>query len=86
MLACHPEVDRSAASIRRARREGRTTREARSIAMDTTIPREPREPHILPDAEIERLELLALASEALIAHGEKREEAERLAAQVRRAA
>lgn len=54
--------------------------------MDTTIPQEPREILILPDAEIERLELLALASEALIAHAEKLEELERLAADVRHAA
>jgi len=53
--------------------------------MDTAIPQERREIHVLPEAEIERLELLALASAALIAHAERLEELERTAAE-RRAA
>jgi hypothetical protein len=54
--------------------------------MDTLIPPEPREFHVLPDAEIERLELLALASAALIAHAERLEELERGVPGERRAA
>jgi hypothetical protein len=54
--------------------------------MDITIPPEPIGLHVLPDAEIERLELWALASAALIAHAEKLEELERLAQEERRAA
>ena len=44
--------------------------------MDITIPQEPSGLHVLPDAEIERLELLALASAALIAHAEELAELE----------
>lgn len=54
--------------------------------MDTTIPQEPCGYHVLPDAEIERLELLALASAALIAHAETLEEIEHTAKEERRAA
>lgn len=54
--------------------------------MDTTIQPERVEFHILPDAEIERLELLALASAALIAHAERIAELERRADAERRAA
>ena len=54
--------------------------------MDTTILVEPNGLHVLPDAEIERLELLALASAALIAHAEEVEERERLAAEKERRA
>jgi hypothetical protein len=54
--------------------------------MDTTIPQDLSGIHVLPDAEIERLELLALASAALIAHAEQLAELERLAEQERRAA
>lgn len=54
--------------------------------MDTAIPREPGEIHVLPDAEIERLELLALASAALIAHAERLEELESGPSGERRAA
>ena len=54
--------------------------------MDTTIPQEPSAPHVLPDAEIERLELLEAASAALIAHAERLEQLERLAEEDRRAA
>ena len=54
--------------------------------MDTTIQQELAGFHVLPDAEIERLELLALASAALIAHAESIAELERRAEQERRAA
>ena len=54
--------------------------------MDKLILREPREPHVLPDAEIERLGLLAIATATLIAHAEELEERERLGAEERRAA
>jgi hypothetical protein len=54
--------------------------------MDITIPQELFDLHRLPDAEIERLELLALASAALIAHAERLAELERGAAEERRAA
>lgn len=54
--------------------------------MDITIPQEPSGLHVLPDAEIERLELLALASAALIAHAEELAELELQAQQERRAA
>ena len=54
--------------------------------MQTTTPEELREFHVLPDAEIERLELLALASAALIAHAEALEELERAPSGERRAA
>jgi hypothetical protein len=54
--------------------------------MDTTIPQDLSDFHVLPDAEIERLELLALASAALIAHAEQLAELERRAEQERRAA
>ncbi len=54
--------------------------------MDTTLPHEPNGIHILPDAEIERLELLAVALAALIAHAEGLEELERRDAEGRRAA
>jgi hypothetical protein len=56
------------------------------MPMDTLVLHEPRDLHVLPDAEIERLELLAIATEALIAHAEELEERERLAAEERRAA
>ncbi len=51
----------------------------------TTVLPEPREFHVLPEAEIERLELLAVASAALIAHAETLMEAERLIEKDRRA-
>ena len=54
--------------------------------MDTRIPREPSDLHILPEAEVERLALWALASEALIAHAEELEERARLAAEELRTA
>jgi len=54
--------------------------------MDTASPQDCGEYHILPDAEIERLELLALASAALIAHAETLEELERPDPGERRAA
>jgi len=54
--------------------------------MDELILREPREPHVLPDAEIDRLLLLAIATETLIAHAEELEERARLVAEERRAA
>ncbi len=54
--------------------------------MDTTIPTEPLELHRLPDAELERLELLAIASAAWIAHAETLEALEHLQALERRAA
>jgi len=54
--------------------------------MQTTTLQEPRESHVLPDAEIERLELLALASATLIAHAEALEELERGASGEQRAA
>jgi hypothetical protein len=54
--------------------------------MDTTIPQESTGLHVLPDAEIERLELLALASAALIAHAERLAELELDSAEERRAA
>jgi hypothetical protein len=54
--------------------------------MENTIQLEPRELHVLPDAEIERLELLALASQALIEYAEELAERERLAAEERHAA
>ena len=54
--------------------------------MDTTIPQDLSGLHVLPDAEIERLELLAAASAALIAHAEKLAELEHLAEEERRAA
>ena len=54
--------------------------------MDTAIPQELRDFHVLPDAEIERLELLELASAALIAHAERLEELERGPSGERRAA
>jgi len=54
--------------------------------MDIPIPPESSGPHVLPDAEIERLELLALASAALIAHAQELEDLERRAQQERRAA
>jgi hypothetical protein len=54
--------------------------------MDTLMPQELSGLHVLPDAEIERLELLALASAALIAHAEWLEEIEHAAKEERRAA
>ncbi|HUO96048.1 MAG TPA: hypothetical protein VMT92_07430 [Steroidobacteraceae bacterium] len=54
--------------------------------MHTTSPPEPTELHVLPDAEIERLELWAAASAALIAHAETLEELEHRADEDRRAA
>ncbi len=54
--------------------------------MDTTIPQDFSGLHVLPDAEIERLELLAAASAALIAHAERLAELEHLAEEERRAA
>ncbi len=54
--------------------------------MDTMIPPEQGGFHVLPDAEIERLELLALASAALIAHAERLAELEQGPGQERRAA
>ena len=54
--------------------------------MDTTIPQELSGLHVLPDAEIERLELLAIASATLIAHAEWLEELEHTAEEERRAA
>jgi hypothetical protein len=56
------------------------------MPMNTPVPHEPNGVHILPDAEIERLELLAAASAALIAHAEDLEELERRDAEGRRAA
>jgi hypothetical protein len=64
----------------------RAARQARSTTMDIPIPPESSGPHVLPDAEIERLELLALASAALIAHAQELEDLERRAQQERRAA
>jgi len=54
--------------------------------MDITIPQELAGLHVLPDAEIERLELLALASAALIAHAEWLADLEHAGDQERRAA
>lgn len=54
--------------------------------MDTTMPQDLSGYHVLPDAEIERLELLALASAALIAHAERLAELEHQSNQERRAA
>lgn len=54
--------------------------------MDKTFPQESSGPHMLPDAEVERLELLALAQAALIAHAERIERAEQDAEQNRRVA
>ena len=54
--------------------------------MDITIPQESYGFHILPEAEIERLELLELASAALIAHAECLAELELRAAEELRAA
>ncbi len=54
--------------------------------MDTAIVQEPLELHVLPDAEIERLELLELALAELIAHAERLEELERGPCGERRAA
>ena len=54
--------------------------------MDAKIPQPLDEVHILPEAEIERLELLALASAALIAHAEKLEREDDPDAAARRAA
>lgn len=55
--------------------------------MHTTTTAAPEAPdfHVLPEAEIERLELLALASATLIAHAETLLEAERSTEQDRRA-
>ncbi|MBS0395272.1 MAG: hypothetical protein JSR54_11635 [Proteobacteria bacterium] len=54
--------------------------------MDRRPPLEPPDWHRLPDEEIERLELLALASQAMIAHAEHLAELERAAQADRRAA
>jgi hypothetical protein len=54
--------------------------------MAIQIPPEPNGWHVLPDAEIERLELLALASAAWIEHAERLEELERAKEEERRAA
>ena len=54
--------------------------------METILPQESSGPHVLPDAEIERLELLEVASAALIAHAERLEELARRDAEERRAA
>lgn len=54
--------------------------------MELTILSETFEAHVLPEAELERLELLALASAALIAHAERIEALEREADAQRRAA
>ena len=54
--------------------------------MDLTIPQELTGLHVLPEAEVERLELLALASAAWIAHAEALEQRERVAEEERRAA
>jgi GAF domain-containing protein len=55
------------------------------MQMATTVAPDARELHVLPEAEIERLELLALASAALIAHAEKLMESEQLTERDRRA-
>jgi hypothetical protein len=59
--------------------------EARQMQTTTTAAAESPDLHMLPEAEIERLELLALASATLIAHAETLLEAERSTEQDRRA-
>ena len=54
--------------------------------MDTTLPQQSSGPHVLPDAEIERLQLLEVALAALIAHAERLEELAQRDAEARRAA